>query len=89
MYQIHKWEKKANQLLKNLSSPLRFSLLIQSDTQSMQEHLEGKKTTLAYPNPAFPSCTTQSVDLVPAEEPVQNQADAYPVVMALVLCDGT
>lgn len=21
MYQIHKWEKKANQLLKNLSSP--------------------------------------------------------------------
>lgn len=37
------------------------------------------------PSAIFLLYNTQSVDLVPAEEPVQSQADAYPVVMALVV----
>lgn len=39
-------------------------------------------------SPIFLLYNNQSVDLVLTEEPVQGQADAYPAVMALALCQA-
>lgn len=51
--------------------------------------LGGEKTdSCLSQSPIFLLYNTQSVDLVPPLEPVQNQADVYPVVMALVLCQA-
>lgn len=62
MYQIHKWEKKAHQLFKNLRSPC-YDLTC-TVTYSVHARILGerkKKMTLAYPNPLFSSGTTRRV----------------------------
>lgn len=54
----------------------------------MQEYLKGKKAHDPSFSPIFLLYNMESVDLVPAEEPLQGQADAHPVAMALVLCQA-
>lgn len=89
MYQIHKWEKKANQLFKNLSSPHCNPVYLYSYLLSPCKNTwRGKNQPCLSQSLIFLLCNKQSVDLVPAEEPVQSQAFAYPAVMALVLCQA-
>lgn len=89
MYQIHKWEKKANQLFKNLSS-LCYDLSYLSSCLSVHAKILGgeKNDPCLSRSPIFLLYNTQSVDLIPAEELVQGQADAHPVVMALCVVSG-
>lgn len=55
MYQIHKWEEKANQLFKNLSSPCYdLSYLSSCLLSPCKDTWRGKKWPLLIPIPHFP-----------------------------------
>lgn len=88
MYQILKWKEKVDQLFKNLSSPwydstALYSLLL----NPWKSTWRGEHRPSLIPIPHFPLVQHAECGFgVPAEEPIQGQANAHPVEMALVLC---